>query len=313
MKVNQPFLKISLVGLFLITTLGASAQILPEAIPALPTTIAHYENLHVGTYDDGKAPINESMGGAVLFYRLNGSTSETSITLQASTHDAANVPFDLYAWYRITAADGSETGAIDQIETGRELTIDALEPGFYRYRVYGISTSGTTNCDSEEFQDIVFFVLNTLDPTAVVPTDAITEYCITATPTDNIELNTTVAFESAYETGNHLPTPSVDAFELTYRYYAVKDDQVSSPIELGTVTEAGADNIFEVDYSILNTEGTGTYTFFVDVTYSSAIKDRGGRAHAIWTEQIQRNGSNYTVNVTSQPGRPTIEIISSVD
>lgn len=305
-------LKISLVGLFLTFTTALFGQGGPAAIPSVTPPVNGFSSLHVGTYNDGAGTIVNSMADGVLFYQVSGGSSATSITLQASTDDANGLNFDLYAWYKITDASGAlPTAALG--ETTRNLTVNGLQPGFHRFRVYGIVESSTgTNCNSEEFQDIVIFVLNSLDPTVIAATTAITEFCISDNPTATNTLSTTINFASTYN--SDLPGPAVSAFDYTYHYYAIKDGDTSNKISLGTATtQNGNTNTLDIDYSILQTAGVGTYTFFVEVSYSDAIKDNTGKAYAIWESQVTKDGSNYTIEVIPQPGRPTITIIGSSD
>lgn len=307
MKTNLTLLQISMLGLLLTVTTLLFGQTGPAPIPTVTPPIATFGGLQVGTYNDGTGAVVSSMADAVLFYH----PTNTSITLQASEQDANGMEFDLYVWYKITNADGSENTPLVG-EVSRTLTQENLEPGFHRYRVYGIVESASgTNCNSEEFQDIVIFVLNSLNPTVETAVDAVTQMCISDTLTDGI-LNTAISFASTYGSGD-LPKPGAGDFEYTYTYYAIKDGDTNTKIPIGSVTASGATNSIDLDYDTLKANGIGTYTFFVEVTYSSGIKDSTGKDYAIWTSQVQRDGVNYQLEVTPQPGRPTITIIGSSD
>lgn len=303
-KINH-ILKLSVIAFILSFTTSVMAQT-ATGIPAVTPPVNAFGGLNVGTYNDGTGSVN-SMADAVLFYQAG----QTTISLQASQTDANGTAFDLYAWYKITDVNGALPAAALG-ETTRDLNVNDLQPGFHRFRVYGIVTSGTANCSSEEFQDIVIFVLNTLNPSVETAANAITEFCVGTTPTDPVTFTTTVDFESSYNTD--LPGPAVTAFSYTYNYYAVKDGNAANRISLGTAVTGNTNtNTFNLDYSLLSAEGEGDYTIFVEVTYNSAIKDSTGKSYAVWTSQVQSNGSNYTISVTPKPGRPTITITGSSD
>lgn len=304
MKKTNSLLRIGLVGLFLFFTATTFAQ---DPIPTVTPPIESFGGLNVGTYNDGEGAVITSTSDAIIFYQVG----QTSITLEASPTDENGLAFDLYAWYKITNANGTEGAAIEN-EIGQTLTYSNLQPGFHRFRVYGIvESSSGTDCNSNEFQDIVIFVLNTLDPSAQTAVDAVLQFCI-ADNIDDGNINTTITFDSAYGP-DELPKPGVEGFQYTYRYYAVKDGDTNTQIPLGEITANGNTNTFILDYNELKTNGIGIYTFFVEVSYSDNIKDNTGKAYAVWTEQIYRDGVAYSLEITPQPGRPTITIIDSSD
>lgn len=303
MKQTNPLLKISLVGLFLFFATIAAAQ---DPIPAVVPPVNAPEKLNTGTYDDGTGSVN-SMTDAVLFYNPAG----TSITLVASPDDGDGNSFDLYVWHEITAADGL-VGDVIQTSDDPELILVDLEPGFHRIRVYGLVESGTgEDCSSSEFQDMVIFVLNPLAPSAST-TSAITEFCIATPESGDLTFNTTLAFTRSYEHVN-LPNPAVSAFDVTYNYFAMLEGDLTEtryPLQVTPATNNNGENTFTISYADIAALGvTGVLTFHVEVQYSESIKTRDGRSHAIWESEIL-NGSDepYKIEITPQPGRPTITI-----
>ena len=89
---------------------------------------------------------------------------------------------------------------------------------------------------------------------------------------------------------------------MTYRWYAINSEAPTDTIAL-----AGTESSIEVDYADFS--DLGTYTFHADVQYNNAIKDRGIRAHALWTTNVlNAAGASYELVVTPAPGRPSITI-----
>lgn len=308
MKNKLTLLKMGLVGLFLMAAVVANGQI----IPTPSSTISSPTDLQVGTIEDGVGAIAPTDPPAVFFYRSDG--TGTSITLQASLTDASATPltFTSYVWYEVTTTDGvsDDVPTTPLSETTRNLVLENLQPGYHKYRVYGLIEDGTASCQSEEFQDIVFFVLRPLSPTASAATGAITEFCLDNPPATALELTANVAFDDPNYVGNYA-NPDVDAFDLTYRWYAIKDGETATQIDLpeNVVTEDGGTHTLSIsDYTALLE--AGNYTFYVEVQYSNGIKDRVGRTHAIWSTQVLADGSTdaFELTVTPIPGRPTITI-----
>lgn len=311
MKQTNSLLRIGLVGLFLTFTTFVLAQTHPT--PAYTVPVAQTAGLQVGTLNNGESTVSPlgAETGAVLFYKTPASGG-TGITLQASlTGEGTTTEFDNYAWH-VVDSDG-DIGAPIVGEVARELVLTNLAPGYHRYRVYGFVTSGDEFCQNTDYQDIIFFVLNPLDPSAglVSPTTAITEFCEGETPTETLDLTATVTFAESYGADN----PAVSEMNKVFTWYALYDDGTSTPtrIELGNSGAiAGVTHTEEVSLSLV--EAIGTYTFFVEVKYSDDIKAPGGRAHAIWTEQIMTDATNpFVLTVTEKPGRATITIIAHDD
>src|SRR5690606_33319685 len=123
--------------------------------------------------------------------------------------------------------------------------------------------------------DIILFVLRPLDIMSPAPVDAILEFCLNDVPAGSLALNAAVDFNSLIEYySNSFPNPAVGDFELTYRWYAVNNENPGVEIPLtdpASITNDGAGNNITVDYADF-TEA-GTYTFHVEVQYSNAIKD----------------------------------------
>src|SRR5690606_24932770 len=181
-------------------------------------------------------------------------------------------------------------------------------PGYYRYRVFGFIDDEGVICQSDAYQDLIFFVLRPLAPSATAGAGAVTKFCLNEPPTDPLVLEADVVFDAAYN-ANKFTNPAVGDFALTYRWYAVNDNDPGTQIPLtdpATATNPGAINNIEIDYTDLT--DFGSYTFFVEVQYANSIKDRDSREHAIWTAQVMDGTEGFTIEVTQTPGRPTITI-----
>lgn len=305
MKKTTTLLKISLVGLFL----AISTTIYAQTAPNPTTPIMASSDLDVGTIDNDETTVTP-VATAVVFYNPGGS----SITLEASETDVVTgLAYSSYLWHEI-AQDGiiSETLA----EEGRQLVVTGLEPGYYRYRVYGYIDDDGVICQSDDYQDLVFFVLRPLALTAGTGLDAITEFCLNEIPEDALALEVDVDFDAAVDyNDNSFTQPTVDEFAMTYRWYAINSNDAATQIPLtepATATNAGAENAISLDYEDLT--AIGTYTFHVEVQYSDGIKAREDRSHALWTAQVLNDeGAPFELVVTPIPGRPTITIESVVD
>lgn len=299
MKETTTLLKMSLVGLFLTISTFLFAQVAPN--PTTPITTP--ENLDVGTINDDQTAVLP-VTTAVLFYNPAG----TAITLTASETDVVTgLDYSSYVWHAINQ-DGTIAETLEE-ETGT-LRVEGLQPGYYRYRVFGFIDDEGVICQSDEYQDMIFFVLRPLTPTANPGTGAITEFCLNEPPTDPLVLEADVVFDAdvAYN-ANAFTNPAVGDFALTYRWYAVNSNDLGTQIPLtdpATTTNPGAINNIEIDYTDLT--DFGSYTFFVEVQYANSIKDRGTRDHAIWTAQVMDGTEGFTIEVTQTPGRPTITI-----
>lgn len=306
MKTTTTLLKMALVGLFLTLATTLFAQ-----VPNPGTTIADFADLTVGTYDDGQPAVNP-LAAAVLFY--NPATDGPSITLNASLQDANDLTFTSYIWQEIQG-DGT---AITEVEEGNQITLTGLAPGYHRYRVYGLVETDEVLCQSDEFQDIVFFVLPPLAPTASAQ-GVLDDFCIDDVPAGQLALTANVVIDDNEYGSSTFPNPAVENFELAYRWYArftpftTTGDGTPVDIELtpGVITPTdGATGTFTTDYSaLLGERGAGTYIFSVEVQYSDAIKDPGTREYARWSSPV----TDFELVVRPVPGRPTITIQTVVD
>ena len=296
MKTTTTPLKTSLVGLFLTLATAIYAQ---QAPPAPSTPISTPDDLHIGTINDDETTVTP-VADAVLFYNPNG----TSITLTASTTDqVTGLDYTEYIWHRV-AQDGTILST--ESETSGTLTLTGLTPGFYRYRVYGWIDDDGVVCQSDEYQDIIFFVLRPLAITSEAATGAIQQFCLGEAPTEQLTLNSTVTFDNTvpYNTDGTFPNPeNTSDFELAYRWYAINDQ--------APTTEIPITNPASIDYA--DFDALGTYTFHVEVTYANTLKDRGTREHAIWDTQVMLGGEVFELTVTPRPGRPTITIEAITD
>ncbi|SKC03355.1 hypothetical protein SAMN05660841_03761 [Sphingobacterium nematocida] len=310
MKNKLKLLKTGLLALLLCTLINSSLAQLAAPVPTIP--IDSKSKLGLGTLDDGVGTVTDQ-ANTILFYKETGGVSVTGLTLRASlTDDNSTDPleFTSYRWYKMGYDGTTETPAEISGQTTRDLALTALQPGYYKYRVYGLVEDGTVLCQSEEFQDIIFFVLRPLDPTASAAANSLAGFCIgeEASAADLV-LNSTVEFSAIDYQGGSYPNPAVGNFDLAYRWYAVKKGDVSNTkiyLQTTPVNSTGAANTFTLsDYTAL--ADAATYQFFVEVQYSEAIKQRDNREHALWTARVGGD-TPYELIVSPKPGRPTITI-----
>lgn len=306
MKKQVTFLQIGLIVLFLFSALSASAQLVAP-IPTAP--IDGPSKLNVGTINDG---VTASTGvvpiaNTILFY--DPSTQGPTLTLTASLTDGKTpaATFTSYTWFRVTNNGGVEDASNGLTETTQKVTLSQLAPGYHKYRVYGRVEDNGVTCQSDEYQDIIFFVLRPLSLTAATPTGALAEYCKNDIPTGQLTLNATTAFGTIDYNTNGYANPDVADFSVTYRWYAINSEAPTVEIPL-----AGTTSTIAVDYA--DFADLGTYTFHAEVQYDNAIKDRGTRAHALWSADVLNDtGGAYELVVTPAPGRPSITIEDVID
>src|SRR5690606_24815732 len=155
MKETTTLLKMSLIGLFLTISTFLFAQVAPN--PTAPITTP--ENLDVGTINDGETAVSP-VTTAVLFYNPAG----TTITLTASETDVVTgLDYSSYVWHAINQ-NGTIAETLEE-KTGT-LRVEGLQPGYYRYRVFGFIDDDGVVCQSDAYQDLIFFVLRPLAPSA---------------------------------------------------------------------------------------------------------------------------------------------------
>lgn len=304
MKTTTTLLKMGLIGF----VLAISNQVLAQTAPTTTTPITSVSDLDVGTINDDETTVT-SVPTAVLFYNPAG----TGITLQASETDlVTGLNYSSYLWHAINQ-DGTIAETLS--EEGRQLVLSGLSPGYYRYRVYGYINDDGVICQSDEYQDLIFFVLRPLEVTASTGEGALPEFCLNDVPDTQLALETAVGFDgSVGYNANSFDQPEVSDFALTYRWYAINSENPGTQIPLtdpATVTNDGAANNITVPYGTFT--GVGTYTFHVEVQYSNAIKDRETREHALWTATVGGETTPFELVVTPVPGRPTITIETVVD
>lgn len=316
MKNRMKLLKSGLVVLILsgICSLVQAQIIAPQ--PTLP--IVNKAGLNLGIMNNGATAVSSTdPGTTVLFYVAKGGAypDGTTITLKGSELDAGNVAFVSYEWRQVTASGATETESTTVAGTNNTLLLKELTPGYYKYRVRGMAAN---SCLSEEYQDVIFFVLAPLSASAAVSGTPLTGFCVDNTAGLSLALKTDVAFAAPLYQGGYA-NPTVDQFKLTYKWYAY-NETTSERVEFTDVSSganhsaAGATNTFTLsaaDFADLAAK-PGTYRFHVEVQYHSDIKDRGTRTHALWTAQVGGD-TPYKLVVTPKPGRPTITIESVVD
>lgn len=300
MKKTTTLIKTSLASLFLLFL--TSTVFGQGTIPPAPTgTISTPANLNLGTANDGVAPIT-TVADAIMFY--NPATDGPDVTLTASETDAlTGLNYTEYIWHNINH-DGSIESTFSTVT--RTLNLTDLGPGYHRIRVYGIIDADGIECQSDEFQDMIIFVLRPLSITSDTPTGAITEFCLGEAPANNLEFTSATLFDATHPYANtDFPNPAVDSFDLTYRWYAINSENPTTQIDLGTTKDLSLDLETLTDY--------GNYTFHVEVQYANTLKDRGTRDFAIWTATVGGAATPYTLTVSRKPGRATITITTVND
>ncbi|WP_335964790.1 hypothetical protein [Galbibacter sp. PAP.153] len=280
---------------FLVTLLLSSYQNYSQTVPAPQVPISTPTDLDVGTIDSGAATVTV-MDEAVLFY--NPATSGPSITLTASVDDGEGNVFDSYQWYLVTA-DGTENTVTGQ--TTANLTLSGLAPGYHKYRIYGLldNEGGTVTCQSEEYQDIILFVLPPLEVETTVNLNGNPlGYCANDIPDVPINLSVTNLTADYSASTNGYENPLGNDFEVTYSWFAVLEGGTANPIDLGTTTD---------NYDISITDA-GSYTFYVEVEYVVKTDD-GSRDYITYAgDVIDGSGDPLEITVTPIPGAPTITI-----
>ena len=290
MKTNNKILFSLLTAVFLFAIVPANGQ-----APVYQSPISAPADLDVGTISSTATTVT-TIDEAVLFY--NPATSGPSITLNASVDDGAGATFDSYQWNTVFA-DGTET--LITGETTVALTATALAPGYHKYRVYGVvdNADGTVTCQSDEYEDIILFVLPELSVNTLANLNGNTPgYCMEDIPTTPINLSVDDITADYSANANGYANPAGSDFTVNYNWYANLEGSTSNPIDLGNTTSS---------YDVTIAE-EGTYTFFVEVTY--AVKtDDGTREYVVFTDEVQDGAGNpLEIEVTPIPGAPTISI-----
>ncbi|WP_461534472.1 hypothetical protein [Sinomicrobium sp.] len=300
MKKITLLLKNGIIAMMVMAAIPTAAQIVA---PQPAATISTPADLNVGTLNNNTGSVTV-LDQAVLFY--NPATDGPSLTLTASLDDGNGNTFTSYEWYNIATDGSSETENVITGETAATLTRTGLAPGYHKFRVYGLVNDGSVICQSEEFQDIIIFVLPPLTvETAFDDKGNPLGYCLadlaSMTP---IELSVSGVTADYSANANGYTNPLGEAFAVTYQWFAVKDGDTDNPIDLETTTE---------NYSV-DLDQAGSYTFYVEVKYVDSIKeDNDDRDYLTYTNQVENtDGTPLTIVVTPIPGAPTISI-SSVD
>lgn len=290
MKTNNKILFSLLTAIFLLVIVPAKAQ-----APTFSSPISTPADLDVGTMSSDETTVT-TINDAVLFY--NPATSGPSITLNASIDDGAGNTFTSYQWNTVLA-DGTET--LIAGETTAALTATALAPGYHKYRVYGVvdNGDGTVTCQSDEYEDIILFVLPELTVSTLANLNGNPlGYCMEDIPTTPINLSVDNVTADYTANANGYTNPDGGDFTVNYNWYATLEGGTSNPIDLGNTTSS---------YDVTIAE-EGTYTFYVEVTY--AVKtDDGTRDYVVFANNVEdATGNPLEIEVTPIPGAPTISI-----
>ena len=303
MKTTQTTLKTSLVGLFLMATLGVMAQTTgtiekpPLNLGPVNTSFDDVSRVNILTADLGSFNATYEETNAVLFY--NPATSGPSMTLTASlTEDHTErtgtdaLKFTQYRWYYM-GQDGSEavaghgliatgTDKVAGVDTdANQHQVTQLEPGFHYFKVEGYIVPEGLDIDDElctvQEETFIVFVLPELT-TTVAHTGGDTsllQYCENEA---DAQTNVVLTASAAYDT--YTGEPASDQFDLKYTWYAVKSNDVfsadngdfptidASKTDIsGAIQQTAATATFTPDISEI-----GAYKFFVEVEYT--VKDR---------------------------------------
>ncbi|MEJ4088303.1 hypothetical protein [Galbibacter orientalis] len=291
MKTFNTILFTTLLGMGLLTSFQSYAQTAPNP----QTPISTPTDLDVGTINSDATTVTV-IDDAVLFY--NPATSGPSVTLTASIDDGNGNVFDSYQWY-LVLEDGTENIVTGQ--TTANLPLTQLAPGYHKYRVYGLvaNDGGTVTCQSEEYQDLILFVLSPLDITTTVTLNGNPQgYCANDVPSTPINLSVSNITADYSSNTNGYSNPSGNDFEVTYNWYAVLDGGAANPIDLGTTVN---------NYDVSITD-PGTYTFYVEVEYVVKV-DGGTRDYVTYVGEVEDGtGNPLEVTITPVPGAPSISV-----
>lgn len=268
-------------------------------VPTFTSPISTPADLDVGTISSTATEVT-TVDAAVLFY--NPATSGPSITLSASTDDGAGNTFTSYQWNTVSS-DGTET--IITGETAVDLTATSLAPGYHKYRVYGLvdNGDGTVTCQSDQYEDIILFVLPELEVTSEVDLNGNPAgYCVEDIPTAPIQLSIADITADYTANTNGYTNPAGSDFTVNYNWFANLEGGTANPIDLG--------NAATYDVTLAQ---EGTYTFYVEVTY--AVKaDDGSRDYVVFTDTVEDGAGNpLEIEVTPVPGAPSITIGSTTE
>ena len=319
MKTKMNFLKTALMALALMGTTQLFAQVTPGEFPNNPTLpITQPSDLNGGLVTfDGTDESFAALGGTVMFYRpTTVDPIGSGVNLEASLDDGDGNDFSSYLWYKVSYTGGSESeGTAITGATARDYSPTNLEPGYNKFRVRGeMEDAGSGfSCPSDEYQDVIVFVLPQLDMTLSDVNGTLT-YCENDVPTgmNAVELSAGTVTADYTGNGNDYPTPgATDAdadFALTYHWYAIPDSDPTNPIDLGTASTA------TVDLTTLtagNPLQPDSYTFYVEVEYATSIRDKETRAYVTYGDA--GNATTTPVVITPTPGTPEITVLDVED
>lgn len=327
MKTKMNFLKTAVMAMALMGAAQVSAQ-----VPTGPSgKVTQPSDLNVGkvTFDGttetftvvSNLPGNDPAEN-VGFYlptdvAMMTGPSVTSMTMHASAQDSNGESFVSFNWYEVSAS-GAETlianTTADPNPSLNTYTFTDLTPGYHKFRVKG--EVSVDNCESNEYEDMIVFVLPQLDvePSSVSGT---LTYCEDDVPTGSNAVELSAGTVTADYTGNtngySTPgTTDADAdFALTYNWYAVPSG--------GTATHIGSANTATVDLTTLtgaNPLQPDSYTFYVEVEYDTAIRDKArpdGTERSYVTYGGSTNVTTTPVVITKTPGTPTITVTDVTD
>lgn len=359
MNTTMKIIKTGLIALFLSTTGLALGQSIDKT--------ANGAKVQVGPSTAADAPSRTAVVPAanlanenrdvILFYNH---ASKPGLTLAASrTEDLTGLTtsrpannFTHYRWFYMgqdnnAAIDGNSfasgllpAGLLKTYSTSgdEKLVITGLTEGYHYFKVRGIINPDNITeeelCNVQE-ETYVVYVLPELavTTTASVPIGKSFQYCETeANKTTPASGQTKVKIEPFYDFVRP-NTPTASAFEVKYRWYAIKEesgsfvdvsDKATNPVsftgkvELLTegITTAGAIPAFYPQIT-----GFGKYKIFVEVEY--AVKDRNYlnadettgriRPHVIYRGFAKNGVDDMILTVTPTPGKPHITIESVND
>lgn len=300
--------------LFFTVVVFASVQVFGQTVyPTVPTAspIDSPDDFNLGTvtYDGTSETFSAFVtpASAVAFYKTVA--PGTSVNLGASLNDGNGNTFVSYIWYEMSYDGTVETENVISGETASSITIKSLSPGYHKFRVRG-QVGTTVSCPSVEYQDAIIFVLPPLDVTPTIGgTNTNLTYCENNPPvTGDLILSASVTADYTGNGNAYAKPGETDAtadFALTYQWYKI-------PATSGTGVAITGATSATLDLSTLSTPlSSDTYTFYVDVEYASAIKDKGTRIYV--TYGGASSATSGAITVTPTPGTPTISITGISD
>lgn len=294
MKRKMERIKVGLVAVLLIIGVNASAQLIAENEPAT------------------LQPRLSGSGTEAIFVYGGSGFKLTASTTSTGEGGAAGETFTDFTWLiRNDAGGGDGIGAIESATAvvggtvNQELTVTDLAPGFYTFIAQGTTEGEICSADPEEF---TVFVLAPLT-VSITPSGTDDIYCSDDVP-DAKTLTATASYDASvdFNEQTNLTAPTLDAFELRYRWYKVEDGsaldlETATPFATNTPSTNTTEDIYTLNST--NDVGVGSWNYYVVVDYT--VKAFGS------APAVLGGGTPTVIQVTPKPGKPTITIEAIID